>query len=1039
MINGKKGNSVNIQNFYLFLGFPYLFLTAELQSSDLFTKRIFSAAQTSTAVHQRLAIELRKLQEGDRTDEGVGELEESETVFIKEFISKLNLALAVKKKEPSVERIVKFVVSFVHYSYNKETKIIEAQKKGKDKKDADDMFDVEPSNENNQSDDNDTVASRFTEALILHLLLGFLAKEKMVRLRCCQLVSMLVVLLKEIDEDLYDELIVCLEKRLFDKEAGVRANAAVALSRLLIGSQGESSKTVSKLLNLLKTEPNAEVRRAIILGLEINPITTPHLLGRARDEDTTNRRVLFEKVLPKLDYRILSIEKREELLSAGIRDRDPVVQQACIQMIASCWLKDAEYNLVSLFEGLDVVDSLVADDTIKALLNNFSEIAENIESSMNEEDLESRLPETLEVVKVLRNHLEKRTSSTENEDFTGDEDSDNIDAEVDYIILQLLMVAKMLDFFDELGRREMLTLMRKLLSIPDISENHIGHIMDIVRKLSLDEADFTQIVVEVISSVQQNGEEAQLLVSIEEKKAVSLLTQLKTLHIVKALLQRCYETLSEHSPVYALTQEYVSPALTQNEPALLKCAVDCLALCSLLDKKMASGNAGLLVAVCQQGSDEFRLNGLSALFDLTFIFGIDEISTNLEKDELASVFMGALENENPEIQAMAAEGLAKLLYGGRIPNAPLVLHNLAVLYLHIVSFENQKLRQCLSYFFPAYCYSSVSNQKEFSKAIVPIIVEYTTSFFLEWKGKVDVIFQTPGQVIQLLLSWADPRISFELTKNIHMRISMDKDELESYYGIGIDALSVANGYCDSIDENSNLGAIGAVLKSLIQLVGKLNFEALGDEDSLDRASTKVEIVYKKLLMHVIQLKQNVVHNFSSDLVLCRSVERLEISLLKALKLNKPGIDLKKVFEEFTKSQEVFLNTRVDEGIQITNTSALPENVGSDDLGEVDFDELDDFGSVLDDENSNQNIMDTDFLDESGITEPIDYASEQSAKLQSIADNISIANGKQTKKSRKSRKSIGLSGNKILPTGPIFRSDSDLDKVREQIDGILLED
>ncbi|PVU90847.1 hypothetical protein BB561_004707, partial [Smittium simulii] len=302
---------------------------SELISISQRITSVLNDAQRSGAPHQKLAVELRKVQEGDRKDHGVGQVDETEKTFISEFIQKLNFVLAVKKKEAAPERILKFIVSFIHYGYKKEAKRI--QKLNASKMDLDDVFEI---NKQSDSDDNiDTVTSRFTESIILHLLHGFLSKEKMIRLRCCQLVSMLVLLMKEIE--------------LVDKEAGVRANASVALCRLLIGNHINHLSSLNKLIDLLKYDNNAEVRRAIMLGIEINVDTIPWLLERARDQDAINRKNLFFKILPKIDYKILSIEKRENLLTTGIRDRDPAVHQACIQLIANSWLKDADFNLIT--------------------------------------------------------------------------------------------------------------------------------------------------------------------------------------------------------------------------------------------------------------------------------------------------------------------------------------------------------------------------------------------------------------------------------------------------------------------------------------------------------------------------------------------------------------------------------------------------------------------------------------------------------------------------------------------------------------------
>ncbi|OMJ19305.1 Condensin complex subunit 3, partial [Smittium culicis] len=667
---------------------------------------------------------------------------------------------------------------------------------------------------------------------------------------------------------------------------------------------------------------------------------------------------------------------------------DSTVLQACIQLVASYWLKDADYNLVTLFEGLDVVDSTIADDTIKALLNSYPEIADRIEFSSKVWDelqpesafilrhtleyykekkdissLEDRLPETLEVVKLIRKQLDSRSSSDER-DFNHNEDDHDIeiaDAEIDYIILQLLIISKNLDFLDELGRREMLTLMRKLLVIPDISEQHIGHIMDIIRKLALDETDFTQITVEVISGVQQNGEEALLI----------------------------------------------------------------------------------------------------ALFDISFVFGIDEISENLKKDELASVFMSALESENSEIQAIAAEGLAKLLYGGRIPNASLVLHNLAVMYFHILTVENLNLRQCLSYFFPAYCYSLPSNQKEMAKAVVPIFIEYSSCYYLEWKGKVsDTSFQTTTQINQQLFSWADPRISLELSKNIGS-VTNDSnlgEELVWFFEIGVDALMAANNYCKNIDENSNLEIIVLIIKGLIQLTLKLGLENV-PKSELEIASASYNkpnsvknllFVYEKLFILCRCLKLECSSRFKSDLVLKRGIDKLESNLAKLLKNSRLGYNISELFRDllqndqlrvlyktFAKGDDLNVLEELNLKQSTVNSALISElDLNSDDIPNDSGDD-----AIFDEKIEKEEVSAgaEDIHDDLESLNAIENIEDETKKLNMISENKSIVKKNGILKPKKPRKSIDIKGRRPYPNKLVFDPKSELDSVRQQIDDILLDE
>jgi condensin complex subunit 3 len=94
--------------------------------------------------------------------------------------------------------------------------------------------------------------------------------------------------------------------------------------------------------------------------------------------------------------------------------------------------------------------------------------------------------------------------------------------------------------------------------------------------------------------------------------------------------------------------------------------------------------------------------------------------------------------ESEKVQALICTGFAKLMLSGMIadervrafPQAissslvslmidPQVLTSLALIYLSPDTAENQELRQCLSYFFPAYTYSSPTHQRLMQKVRRP--------------------------------------------------------------------------------------------------------------------------------------------------------------------------------------------------------------------------------------------------------------------------------------------------------------------------------
>lgn len=100
-----------------------------------------------------------------------------------------------------------------------------------------------------------------------------------------------------------------------------------------------------------------------------------------------------------------------------------------------------------------------------------------------------------------------------------------------------------------------------------------------------------------------------------------------------------------------------------------------------------------------------------------------------------------------------------------------VLARLVGLFLDPGTADNQALRQCLSYFFPVYCYSSSSNQRRMQKVgktgaewvatgsvlhlqIFIKAMETMSDLFEELEEDEEMV--TPAQIGLMLVDWTDP-------------------------------------------------------------------------------------------------------------------------------------------------------------------------------------------------------------------------------------------------------------------------------------------
>ncbi|KAJ1893423.1 chromosome condensation complex Condensin, subunit G [Kickxella alabastrina] len=955
---------------------------------------IFDAAQRSATGHRKHAVALHKLQ--TQCHDVDTENMTGEAAFNDEFIRNLNKILVIKKREPSADKVVKLVAIFVQVSQEMDTQALAKAKANS--ADADDVFTADTGEE--EEEEADTVSSRFVECLIKYLLQGFQAKEKMTRMRCCQIVAMSVTNLGAIDEVLYFDLIKQLTERIRDKEAPIRVNAAIALTKLQSTDSSEadnedgSDSVTDTLITLMHSDPSAEVRRAVLLNIEKNPTTLPFVLERARDVDPTNRKCLFLKVMPPIDYHLLSIEDRERLLVAGINDRDPGVKRACVRMIGESWLTFSGQNLLELTSALDVVDSPAANKVMQAMFSAYTEIPENlafddelwgnltpevafvIRSTLeffferkDVDQIDKHLPEVMKLAQLLESFSAKLEA----------EDDEEMRPDYEFVIHQLLLVAKMSDFPDELGRREMLTLMRKMIMVPEIPENNIEAIADIIRKLSINEQDFIRIMVEVVSDVR---ELAPVICSnsAEREQMEALLVNIKSLIIIKYILQRCFDTLSEGSSMYGLLTECVVPAVQSTDTVLQEYGIECLALCCLLDKNLAVGNVMLFVQAVKYTKGDLHTKGLSALLDLAFMYGISDLSVTLgSPKDFVDLLYAELESDDEKTQATAGEGIARLLYAHRIPEPASVLEELLVLYYDPSTSGNDALRQCLTYFFPAFSYMSHDNQALLQQVSISTICRLD-NMLKQHGGSSDAQAgaTTQGQMVQQIISWCDPRI--------------------------LDAISAMNGSNSSMRTTTRLGtyanlAVDALKKTFVEapatrkvLVQALN--KLGLDDTTPHRQLQQMFVLVRTLAQ---------HELVTDMITRNALARFEASLLRLL--------------EVENADEIKLDLWLEE----PEMASVFEFVSS--LGENDNDFSDD------DEEDEEEEEDGEDEDERGVTP----GSESEASERHVSEEQSLPD------LRLGSSSIPIPANFVIQSPMKRAKEVRLEELTREIDELLESD
>ncbi len=544
----------------------------------------------------------------------------------------------------------------------------------------------------------ETASTRLSSHILSILLQLLASKEKTVRYRSTQLMAHIINSLDSIDDYYYHLLRVELLKRIRDKEPMIRVQAVLGLGRLAGNedngdkdnedSDDDASGLLEKLLDVLQNDPSADVRRSLLLNLPLTPDTLPYLLERARDLDPATRRALYSRLLPALgDFRHLSLSMREKLLRWGLRDRDENVRKATARLFSERWIKDCtglrqveDTNLeaasptidalLELLERIDVVNSGVEEGIAPEALKEFWIGRPDYQDVINFDDpfwdylspesvfmarsfndfcrqqgdekydmlVEERMPEVTKLAFFLQRYTKNlvdclcRNHTRYEGDEEGEGEEDTVEQE--FVVEQLLYIAKTLDYSDEVGRRKMCTLLRETLAITELPDEITKLSVDVLRDVcgteTSGEREFCGVLLEAIAEVHDATVVDEPMVDNEdesfhsahseisdttateakgprslagdkngnseedEEKAIKEII-MKCLHITQCMLQNVEGNLQQNIHLVAMLNNLVVPAVRSHEAPIRERGLLCLGLYCLLDKVRTSIVRSLMI------------------------------------------------------------------------------------------------------------------------------------------------------------------------------------------------------------------------------------------------------------------------------------------------------------------------------------------------------------------------------------------------------------------------------------------------------------
>uniref|UniRef100_A0AAZ3NW21 UVR domain-containing protein n=1 Tax=Oncorhynchus tshawytscha TaxID=74940 RepID=A0AAZ3NW21_ONCTS len=197
----------------------------------------------------------------------------------------------------------------------------------------------------------------------------------------------------------------------------------------------------------------------------------------------------------------------------------------------------------------------------------------------------------------------------------------------------------------------------------------------------------------------------------------------------------------------AILSSLILPSISNAQPAVRNMAVVCLGTCALHSKDLVNTHLVLLLQIAQLDEAKIRISALRSVIDLLLLYGFTLLSerpspapqtshspANQEDQEkgeepeegsstaqsILMMLSDFLDSEVSELRTETAEGLAKLMYSGRISSAKL-LSRLVLLWYNPVTEDDTRLRHCLGVFFQLYARESRAHQECVEECFLPTL------------------------------------------------------------------------------------------------------------------------------------------------------------------------------------------------------------------------------------------------------------------------------------------------------------------------------
>lgn len=524
------------------------------------------------------------------------------------------------------------------------------------------------------------------------------SSSKVVRLRSVQVIVAVLDLLSddvagegfELDESVFGTLVECMTRRARDRNAAVRLEAILALSRLQ-NPEDREDPVIELFIHSMEVDPSPFVRKAVLLNIAITSLTLKHILRRIRDSSDSVRATAFRVLSEKVDVRSLSIKQKVSLVSAGNGDRSSTVRNIFTSMVRDQWLTSLSQNNdpVAVIGCIDPAEHEEEAEALAHCLLGVPRPKENKETKKGKEDGEKE-PES----GTQTTFLSKESPSAEEalwwrvqcmealkddplsvpEDLISDLTTlagtiARMAKASPFVCSQVLRVAEAAarGSSDVVGRIACAEALCELLKSGDVSDSLVDPILEALGAAWASPEEGKRILLEdVLGHLFATGEEKLDFLEV---------------YLYRIALITCFGLCScrecfDANEVDHLFQKVALPCIQHREARVREVGVKIAAVSCIVAPYAETLNSFLPIIILALKNDQTSVRCVAAkgLFDIVGMFGFEKLEAAITavdvQAELLSTFneisCDEVNSDDADLLTAFAEGFAKLFFLGVI-------------------------------------------------------------------------------------------------------------------------------------------------------------------------------------------------------------------------------------------------------------------------------------------------------------------------------------------------------------------------------------